>query len=111
MHAMQNEWMVLMHAYACGYHSYTKNGKNNNINGFVQDCGVSSALALETPQSYTKPSYEETTTTLLTQGNSTYRQISNISRTKSQNLTVSCLVLQLSLPNLLKPCVKLKMKM
>ena len=35
-----------------------------------------------------------------------YRQISNISRTKSQHLNVSSLVLQLSLPNPLKPGVK-----
>ena len=34
-----------------------------------------------------------------------YRQISNKRRTKSQNLNVSHLVLQLSLPNLLKPCI------
>ena len=40
-----------------------------------------------------------------------YRKISNISRTKSQILNVSRLVLQLSLPDLLKPCVKLRMKM
>ena len=40
-----------------------------------------------------------------------YRQKSNITRTKYQNLAVSCLVLQLSLPNLLTPCVKLRMKM
>ena len=40
-----------------------------------------------------------------------YRQISNTIRTKSQNLNVSRLVLHLSLPNLLKPCVKLRMKM
>ena len=40
-----------------------------------------------------------------------YRQVSNIRRTKSQNINVSCLVLQLSLPNPLKPCVKLRMKM
>ena len=31
---------------------------------------------------------------------------SNISRAKSQNLNVSCLVLKISLPNPLKPCVK-----
>ena len=35
-----------------------------------------------------------------------YRKISNISRTKSQNLSDSRLILQLSLPNLLKPGVK-----
>ena len=40
-----------------------------------------------------------------------YRQISNISRTKSQNLNVSRHVLQLSLRNLLKPGVKSRMKM
>ena len=41
----------------------------------------------------------------------TYRKISNISRTKSQNLNVSRLVLQLSLPNPMKPGVKSRMKM
>ena len=40
---------------------------------------------------------------------SIYRQ--NIKRTKSQNLNVSRLVLQLSLPNTLKPRVKSRMKM
>ena len=40
----------------------------------------------------------------------TYRKISNISRTKSQNLNDSRLVLHLSLPNLLEPGVKLRMK-
>ena len=40
-----------------------------------------------------------------------YRKISNISRTKYQTLNDSSLVLQLSLPNLLKPGVKSKMKM
>ena len=40
-----------------------------------------------------------------------YRQISNIRRTKSQNLNVSRLALHLSLPNLLKSRVKLRMKM
>ena len=40
-----------------------------------------------------------------------YRQTSNISSTKSQNLNVSHLVLQLSLPNPLKPGVKSRMKM
>ena len=34
-----------------------------------------------------------------------YQQISDISHTKSQNWNVSCLVLQLSLRNLLKPGV------
>ena len=39
------------------------------------------------------------------------RQISNISCTKYQNLNVSHIVLQLSLPKLLKPCVKSGMEM
>ena len=41
----------------------------------------------------------------------TYRKLSNISRTKSQNLNNSRLILQLSLPNPLKPGVKSRMKM
>ena len=40
-----------------------------------------------------------------------YRQVSNIRRTQSKNTNVSRLVLQLSLPNPLKPGVKLRMKM
>ena len=40
-----------------------------------------------------------------------YHQTSNISHTKSQHLNVSRLVLQLSLPNLLKPGVTSRMKM
>ena len=42
---------------------------------------------------------------------SNYRQNSNLRRTKPQNSNVSRLVLQLSLYNLLKPCVKSMMKM
>ena len=41
----------------------------------------------------------------------TYRKTSSISRTKSQSLTVSCILLQLSSLNPLKPDVKLRMKM
>ena len=41
----------------------------------------------------------------------TYRQVSNIRRTKSQHLKDSCTVLQLSLPNPLKPDIKSRMKM
>ena len=40
-----------------------------------------------------------------------YRKVSNIRRTKSQNLKASRLILQMSLPNPLKPGVKLRMKM
>ena len=39
-----------------------------------------------------------------------YRQLSNIKRSKSQNLNVSRLVLELSLLNPLKSCVKSRMK-
>ena len=41
----------------------------------------------------------------------TYRQVSNIRRTKSQTLNVSCLGLQLFLSNPLKPGIKSRMKM
>ena len=41
----------------------------------------------------------------------TYSKISNISRTKSPNLNVSRLVLQLCLPNPMKSGVKSRMKM
>ena len=40
-----------------------------------------------------------------------YRQFSNVRGTQSQNINVSRLVLLLSLPNPLKPGVKLRMKM
>ena len=40
-----------------------------------------------------------------------YRKTPSISRTKSQNLNVSCLLLLWSLANPLQPCVKLRMKM
>ena len=39
-----------------------------------------------------------------------YRKLSNIRRTKSQHLNDSRLILQMSLPNPLKPGVKLRMK-
>ena len=42
---------------------------------------------------------------------SIYRKVSNTRRTKSQNLIASILILSLSLPNPLKPGVKLRMKM
>ena len=43
--------------------------------------------------------------------NQVYRKISNIKRTKSQNLSVSRLGLQLSSHNILKPRVQWRMKM
>ena len=48
---------------------------------------------------------------LLTQLIPRYCQTSNIRHNKSQNLNVSHLVLQLSLPNPLQPSVQLRMKM
>ena len=69
--------------------------------GLVQDCSNAIANALELLQPWTTP---------LIYGK-VYRQISNISHTKSQTLHVSHLVLQLSLPNPLKPGIKSKMKM
>ena len=42
---------------------------------------------------------------------SEYRQISNIRRAKSQNLNVSHVILQLSLPKSIEPGVKSRMKM
>ena len=44
-------------------------------------------------------------------GQKIYRKTSSISRTKSQNLNISCLLLQWSLHDPLKPGVKLRMKM
>ena len=44
-------------------------------------------------------------------GDGSVKEISNISRTKSPNFHVSRLVLQLSLPNPMKPGVKSRMKM
>ena len=49
--------------------------------------------------------------TSLPETETNYRQFSNIRRTQSQNINVSRLVLQLFLPNPLKPGVKLRMKM
>ena len=40
-----------------------------------------------------------------------YRQTSYIRRKKSRSLNVSCLVLELFMPNALKPDVKSRMKM
>ena len=47
----------------------------------------------------------------ITQDKHNYRKVCNIRRTKSQNLSVSRPVWQLSLPNLLKPRIKSRMKM
>ena len=45
------------------------------------------------------------------QQNGRHRKTSSISRTQYQNLNVSCIPLQLSSLNLLKPRIKLRMKM
>ena len=57
------------------------------------------------------PQAEESTGVIQIEGEEEYRKTSSISRTKSPNLNVSCLALQLSLPNPLKPGIKLRMKM
>ena len=51
------------------------------------------------------------TTTVAVGGLADYRKVSNIMRTKYQNLNVSRLGLQLSLRNILKTSVKWRMKM
>ena len=43
--------------------------------------------------------------------NQDYRKVSNIRCTQYPNIDVSCLVLHLSVPNPLKPGVKLRMEM
>ena len=43
--------------------------------------------------------------------NFAYHKTSSISRTKSQNINVSCILLQLPSLNPLKPGIKLRMKM
>ena len=45
------------------------------------------------------------------QGTAIYRKTSSTSRTKSQSLNVSCILVQLFSLNPLKPGVKLRMKM
>ena len=60
-------------------------------------------------QTFSDINVNHTVTTCLV-GVGIYRKTSGISRTKSQNLYISCLLLQWSLPNPLKPGVKLRMK-
>ena len=61
-------------------------------------------LQLESAYSFTEESWLNSTTP-------THRQFSFIRRTQSQNINVSRLVLLLSLPNPLKPGVRMRMKM
>ena len=98
-----------------------------HIDGLVQDCSNSIANALELLQSCTKPSTyglsqitkgipldspeRDTNMVLLQFMQLNYCNTSSTSRTKSQNLNASCLFLQWSLTNPVKPGVKLRMKM
>ena len=68
-----------------------------HICGLAKYWGKSIANLLELPQPYAQPQI--------------YRKTSSISRTKFQSLNVSCVLLQLSSLNPLKPGVKLRMKM
>ena len=63
------------------------------------------------PATYGYEAYQRSSHTLLPETETNYRQFSNIRRTQSQNTNVSRLVLQMFLPNPLKPDVKLRMKM
>ena len=54
---------------------------------------------------------EMNNSTLCTPADKNCRKTSSISRTKFQNLNVSCIILQLSSLKPLKPGVKLRMKM
>ena len=110
--------------------------KTDHLHDLAQDCGNSSAEALELQQSCMKPfiwhiPHQHTRTTadlpqlqeeviqlthreavpLKTKNTATYHKVSNISLSKSQNLNDSRLILQLSFPNALKLGVKSRMKM
>ena len=71
---------------------------NYSINEPISLFNVSVMISIELP-------------TIDIQLSSAYRKLSNIRRTKSQNLNDSHLVLKSSLPNPLKPGVKSRMKM
>ena len=72
---------------------------------------VTTSRAYEAWLSYAALSDAAATMNPQVQFHAIYRKTSSINRTKSQNLNVSCLLLQWSLPNPLKPGVKLRMKM
>ena len=80
----------------------------SQINGLVHDCRNSIANA---PRACNKQLKCRRWTKQNTCFIPMYRKTSGISRTKSQNLNVSCVVLRLSSLNPLKPGVKLRMKM
>ena len=85
-----------------------------NNNGSSQPILIPDRLMLTNDgeaQHETAPFAEPITIVVVDASVSTYREVSNIRRTKSQNLNASRLVLKLSLPNPLKPGVKLRMKM
>ena len=60
---------------------------------------------------FTGPVLQKIYAFLVVNLNEAYRKTSSISRTESQNVNVSCILLQLSSLNLLKPGVQLGMKM
>ena len=97
-----NQTLILVSSSSC----FHQNGKM-----------IEAALPLDAlNMSNWQPSDCPVTSSLVSDDNSlvwnyTYRKISNIRRTKSPNLNVSRLVLQLSLPNPMKPGVKSRMKM
>ena len=94
--------------------------QQENIYSLVQDCSNSIAYAMELLQSCTKPSIRPVVTLMCIYAFHVtyviakwmyaimYHQISNISCTKSKLLNVPHLVLQLSLPKPLQPCVKVE---
>ena len=65
----------------------------------------------DTPKLHSSTSILSTFQQVVGPPSHTFHQISNIRCTKSQDLNISHLVLYLSLPNPLKPCVKSRMKM
>ena len=83
-------------------HSFTLDRCNNFLN-----LGVDSVTRLR-QHKYSTVQYSSCRATTV---KNNYRKGCNIRRTKFQNLNDSRPVLQLSLPNLLKPCIKSRMKM
>ena len=69
---------------------------------------ANAGTTITAPAQYVAPTYEDLENLDFIWG---YRQTSNMSPTKSQNLNVSRLVLQLSLPNPLNPGIKSRMNM
>ena len=98
--ANQKHLCILLVFLCPKYENAIKNIIIKNLASPVQGSHISSANTVERPLSCTKPWIS-----------TIYRKFSNIRCTKSQNLNVSHLGLQLSLRNILKPSVKWRMKM